>query len=64
MLNYNITLELLMGYYSGSPLDQFGDDEDVLSILDYAMADSIPGMVFVDELFDWFALSEISNLGE
>jgi len=36
-------------YYAGSPLDQFGyDSDDVLSIVDYSILDTIPGIVFFD----------------
>lgn len=39
--------------YLGSPLDQFGDDsDDVLSIMDYSVLDTIPGIVFLDQIFD------------
>jgi len=45
--------ESLIEYILGSPLDQFGDDdEDALSILDYSVLDNIPGAAFLDELID------------
>lgn len=43
----------IIDVYLNSPLDQFGsDDEDVLSILDYSILDSIPGIRFIDEVLD------------
>ena len=57
--------ELIVDYIIGSPLDQFGDDdEDMLSILDYSILDNIPGAAFLDELFDWSALGEIDSLSD
>jgi hypothetical protein len=64
MLAYTI-YDLLKEYYIGSPLDQFGeDDEDVLSILDYSNIDNIPGIAFIDELCDYFVLSEFSSISD
>jgi hypothetical protein len=37
--------------YIASPLDQFSDDEEeMLSIMDYSIFDTIPGIVYVDEI--------------
>jgi len=50
MLNIN---DLLNNLLIASPLDQFGlDDEDTFSILDYSLIDTIPGIAFIDEIFD------------
>jgi hypothetical protein len=58
-------LEVTNLLYLGSPLDQFGDDsDDVLSIVDYSILDIIPGIVFLDEIFDWSALNEVDSLSD
>jgi len=57
--------ESLIEYILGSPLDQFGDDdEDALSILDYSVLDNIPGAAFLDELIDWSSISELDNISD
>ena len=57
--------ELLNNYFLASPLDQFGDDdENVLSILDTSIFDSIPGAKFLDEIIDWSAISEFDSLSD
>ena len=64
MAFFNI-LEITNLFYLGSPLDQFGDDsDDVLGIVDYSILDTIPGIVFLDEIFDWSALNEVDNLSD
>lgn len=51
--------------YLASPLDQFSDDdENVLSITDYSLLDTIPGIIYLDELFDWSGLSEFDSLSD
>jgi ATP synthase subunit 6 len=55
----------IIDVYLNSPLDQFGsDDEDVLSILDYSILDSIPGIRFIDEVFDWSAITELDSISD
>ncbi len=52
-------------FYFASPLDQFGmDDEDVLSIIDYSILDILPGISYLDELFDWSAFNEFDSLSD
>jgi len=64
MTLYN-SYQLIVDSIIASPLDQFGDDdEDVLSIIDYSILDNIPGAVYLDELFDWSALSEVDSLSD
>jgi len=62
LLNLFETINL---FYLGSPLDQFGDDsDDVLSIIDYSILDTIPGIIFLDEIFDWSAFNEVDSLSD
>ena len=64
MVFFNV-LEVTNLLYLGSPLDQFGDDsDDVLGIVDYSILDTIPGIVFLDEIFDWSALNEVDSLSD
>jgi hypothetical protein len=57
--NINL-LELLMY----SPLDQFGDDEDVVGLLDNALTDILPDGGYLEDLIDFTGFSEIDNLGD
>jgi hypothetical protein len=48
-----------------SPLDQFGDDdEDTISLFDFSIVDSIPGIVFLDNIVDWSAIGELDSLSD
>lgn len=54
-----------LNIYVASPLDQFSDDDECIdTVIDYSLLDTLPGAVYLDEIFDWFSLSEVDNLND
>jgi hypothetical protein len=47
-----------------SPLDQFGDDEDSVGLLDNILTDLIPGMGYLEDLLDFTGANEVDSLGD
>jgi hypothetical protein len=48
-----------------SPLDQFGDDdENIISIFNYSILDSISNAIYFDEIVDLLFFNEMDSLSD
>jgi hypothetical protein len=59
MINPNNLLEFYMFF----PLDQFGDDECYVGLLDNMLTDLIPGIDYVEDLLDFIRTNQPSSIG-
>jgi hypothetical protein len=54
----------LLEFYMFSPLDQFGDDESSVGLLDNMLTDLAPGMGYLEDLLDFTGANEIDSFGD
>jgi hypothetical protein len=57
-----LSLQNRLELYMFSLLDQFGDDEDSVGLLDNMLADLIPGMGYLEDLLDFTGANEADSL--
>jgi len=60
MLNYLYNT----GFYLFSPLDQFGDDDSFVGLLDNALLDLLPSMWYLDDLVDFTGFGELDGIAD
>jgi hypothetical protein len=54
----------VLEFYMFSPLDQFGDDECSVGLLDNMLTDLIPGMGYMEDLLDFTGANEFDSIGD
>jgi len=58
------SINTLLELYMFSPLDQFGDDECSVGLLDNMLTDLIPGMGYIEDLLDFTGANEFDSIGD
>jgi len=51
-------------FYLFSPLDQFGDDDSFVGLLDNALLDLLPSMWYLDDLIDFTGFGELDGIAD
>jgi hypothetical protein len=59
-----VSINNLLEIYMFSPLDQFGDDECSVGLLDNTLTDLIPGMGYIEDLLDFTGANEFDSIGD